>query len=427
MEGKPVHGGNVMAISGISEASFFTPSLLISRNENTGQQTPARTSDANPPPVTAAAAQETSPVPQNSSQINVIQQSEQFINQALRNSLLNLAGQDDPLLTNTASPFLATLQTTRELNPFEQNALLINQVLQNLNFVPTEATDALLINEIPPALEAADVFDNLDFIQQNDLLVNETLRDLTGAGLNRPVQNTGADLTAINTREASTTAAITVASPQIQAAVLEDSELIANTTVGQEAEILTSGLPEIATAAVEAPVREILPQPRELVPATAPLTLYPDRTPYVLNVHEVRNPSPTPEAPAPVAQNVRPVRPKGEARAVDNLVLRQAWEREQERKRQPSARQGIVSLSNTRPVNSIRRTIRQVNEDMTSKGLPIHLVLARHEDGYAVDIYDCSYGDSCRLTYDVPLELNNLTVTLDKMEHQTGIIVDSKA
>ena len=76
---------------------------------------------------------------------------------------------------------------------------------------------------------------------------------------------------------------------------------------------------------------------------------------------------------------------------------------------------------------SIRLTLGQVNADMAAQGSPLHLVFARHEDGFALDVYDCSYNEACRLAYDVPIPLDSLPEVLGNLQHETGIIVDRKS
>ena len=56
----------------------------------------------------------------------------------------------------------------------------------------------------------------------------------------------------------------------------------------------------------------------------------------------------------------------------------------------------------------------------------MHLVLAQNEDGFALDIYECSNDAVCEVTQEITLDLNNLLTTLDNLEHETGIIVNIK-
>lgn len=73
---------------------------------------------------------------------------------------------------------------------------------------------------------------------------------------------------------------------------------------------------------------------------------------------------------------------------------------------------------------SIREVISRANEDLIANGLPLHLVLAKNNEGYCLDIYDCSADDVCRLSQEVHLDLNKLLTILDNIQHETGIIIN---
>ena len=75
---------------------------------------------------------------------------------------------------------------------------------------------------------------------------------------------------------------------------------------------------------------------------------------------------------------------------------------------------------------SIREMIRQTNDDLLANGVPLHLVLAENEAGFALDIYECSGEAVCEITQEIPIDLNNLLTTLDNLEHETGIIINIK-
>ncbi len=62
---------------------------------------------------------------------------------------------------------------------------------------------------------------------------------------------------------------------------------------------------------------------------------------------------------------------------------------------------------------------------MAVQGLPLHLVFGKHEGGFALDVYDCSYKEACLLSYDIPISLDNLMGVLGNLDHETGIIVDT--
>jgi len=144
----------------------------------------------------------------------------------------------------------------------------------------------------------------------------------------------------------------------------------------------------------------------------------PDRTPYVVAVYEVGNPNPTPAEPAPIPNEVRPPLPADRARQVGRAALRQAWSNYQAR----AYEENIPPAAPVRERN-LRHVLTQVNADMAANGLPLHLVFARNEAGYALNVYDCSDNELCRLTRDVPLKFEDATIT--NLLHETGIMINT--
>jgi hypothetical protein len=143
-------------------------------------------------------------------------------------------------------------------------------------------------------------------------------------------------------------------------------------------------------------------------------------------VYEVRNPTPPPPDPAPIRKDIHPPVPIGRVRPIDPLVLRQEWEKRKITKRKEV---GHPVETESRPPLAekvIRDLVRKANEDLAASGVPLHLVLARNEEGFALDVYDCSDNAVCEVTQEVPLDLHNLLITLDNLEHETGIIVNIK-
>jgi len=345
--------------------------------------------------------------------LEAIQQNAQLVNTTLQN-----LGQTatvptvENLFFTTPSPLLTALQQTQELTPAQQNALLVNETLQNLNFVPAAPLNPLLVNELPPTLAAAEITENLNLVQQNAQVVNETLLQVGPATPPGVVQQPQALPVA------------PAAAPQITpvAAAAPPAATAIAPAATATASITTAATTTTTTTAVTIPVTVQFPT-QGFSPATFQLTLFPDRTPYVLVVYQPNDPAPLPHDPAPVDREVPPADPvvptprTGEAR-LRQLHLPQGGSL---RRTDYYTSQATVGQAE----KSIRYSIGQVNAEMAAQGSSLHLVFARHENGFAVDVYDCSYNEACRLAYDVPIPLDNLPGVLGNLQHETGIIVDT--
>lgn len=68
--------------------------------------------------------------------------------------------------------------------------------------------------------------------------------------------------------------------------------------------------------------------------------------------------------------------------------------------------------------------IQQVNDNLKKSHVPIHLGLVREKNGYALDIYDCTDGFSCKLIKDDTIHLQDLPGLLKNLQQKAGILID---
>ena len=388
-----------MAVNEITPTSPVPPSTPRVQNDTPRQAAPVRPSGAKQAPAAAAVTQTLDPILQNELLINEILRSLNFVSRT----------PVDTRLINVTPPPLADPDTAQDLDIVLQKELLINQALQNLSFTARTPTDALLINEIPPQVEADETLQDLDATQRNELLINEALLTLNAAAQG------------VTAAEAELTARVTAAAPQALTAALQTAVQTPAAVAAAEAAalVLTLAPGETATVVPPTPIAATFVTQ---TPTQFPLPFFllnPDRTPYVLAVYETRNPNPGPGEPAPVSTEVQPAAPAGMIRPVAMAALRQIWTRQRPGVYEENIPSAVPALE-----KDLRRVLSRVNEDLAGSGLPLHLVIARRETGYAVDVYDCSDNEVCRLTYDVPLKREELTTVLENLQHETGIIID---
>lgn len=383
-----------MAVNEITSTNPI-PAAQQVQNGNAAVAASARLSAANQAQA-AAAAQQPDPVLQN----------ELLINQALQNLNFVQSGVASTPLINITPPPLATPDAT-EGNVILQNELLINQALQNLSFVSQPQTSALLINETPAQLAANETLQNLTAVQQNQLLTNQALLNLNA------------------TTQTTTPAAAVAITAGTAVAATQQATQVTATAVTAAAAVAATATPIVPLAPGE--VTTVLPPtPIAATFATQGVTsfpvplslLNPDRTPYVVAVYEVRNPTPAPGEPAPIPNEVRPPLPADRVRQVGRATLRQAWAHYQAR-----AYEGNIPPATPVGERNLRQVLTQVNADMAANGLPLHLVFARNEVGYTLNVYDCSDNELCRLTRDVPLKFEDATIT--NLLQETGIMINT--
>jgi hypothetical protein len=364
-------------------------------------------------PQQAAAAVAAAAVPAQVQEPDPVLQNELLINQALQNLNFVQGGLANTPLINITPPLLANPETT-EGNIILQNELLINQALQNLNFVSQPQTNPLLINETPAQLAANETLQNLTPVEQNQLQTNQALLNL-----NATAQTTTPAAVTQATAATTATAVQQVAPTQQTAAApaLATTQLPATTVTAAAATV-----PPIVPLASGAVTTVFTPTPvaaNFVESFRVPYFLQnPDRTPYVLAVYEVGNPNPAPAEPAPIPNEVRPPLPADRTRQVGRATLRQSWSNYQ-------SRAYSENIPPATPVGerNLRHVLTQVNADMAANGLPLHLVFARNEAGYALNVYDCSDTELCRLTRDIPLKFEDTTIT--NLLQETGIMINT--
>ncbi|MEW6426481.1 MAG: hypothetical protein AB1568_00455 [Thermodesulfobacteriota bacterium] len=345
-----------------------------------------------------------------------------LVNEVLRGTGFGAARPTPLPLFSGPSPVLAALLAGRELTPLQQNALLINQTLQALAFVPAEPADPLLIDELPATLEAAGITEDLDITQQNVQLINQTLREIGGE--NRPVAVDRQPLAAAQVPVGEVTATVTTTAAAVTATIpppVADAAAAAAVPAASPSTASPAAVPVVAGESIPIAAGFLI---QGFSPATLPLTLFPERTPYVHVVYQLPDPAPPPGEPEPIGREVTPAIPVAASRMVGDARLRRLL-RQEEGSGMRNREYRVEPVTGGRAERSIRTALTRVNADMASRGSPLHLVFTRHADGFAVDVYDCSYNEACRLAYDVPIPLDNLTGMLGNLQDEAGIIVDT--
>jgi hypothetical protein len=330
------------------------------------------------------------------------------------------------------NPVAVATAATQNLPPAQQAALLGSEALRTLTLEPTSPAEPLLATGTTTGIITVTESEGLSPAQQAALAVNETVQtaiesqNLTPAqqaalAVNQATQTLAGPLPPAETPIPETTAGIAGQTPSPAPGNAVVATGTATAAVATEAASATAAStpPAAAASATEATARQGLnlaqPQATRDIPYKNAFAVY-----------ELRNPTPPPADPEPIRKDLQPPLPIGRVRRVDPLVLRQEWEKRKKTKRKES---GVREELPPRPPlaeKAIHDLIQQTNEDLNASGVPVQLVLAKTEEGFALDIYDCSDDAVCTVTQEVPLDLSNLLTILDNIEHEAGIIINIK-
>lgn len=126
-----------------------------------------------------------------------------------------------------------------------------------------------------------------------------------------------------------------------------------------------------------------------------------------------------PPKPKPEAKNLDPV---FEISAVDPIKrFKRVWGKAKDIERSEQSRLWDGDDAD----QTVREMVAKVNEHLKKSGILVHLVLTSDEDGYAVDVYDCTSNEVCEIVSDIVIDLDDLPALIRKLQQETGFIVDT--
>ncbi|MBU0729904.1 MAG: hypothetical protein KKE17_13035 [Proteobacteria bacterium] len=137
-------------------------------------------------------------------------------------------------------------------------------------------------------------------------------------------------------------------------------------------------------------------------------------------IQEIKNPSPLPaSSPEELRKDMDPAERAAHVKRIDRFSG--AWNRRKSREDKPGKR---IALSEAEQ-NDVRNMIDRVNQNLESHGIMIHLVLIKDNDGFFLDVYDCTNEHVCTIVRDMVIDLDELPHLLANLHHETGLIVDT--
>ena len=138
-------------------------------------------------------------------------------------------------------------------------------------------------------------------------------------------------------------------------------------------------------------------------------------------VYEIKNPSPV----------VTPTTSKGQNKDLDPVFdiemashvkrFEKVYELSRDHRKNPEEEAAGYDRSH----DTVREMVERVNSNLEKHGILVHLVLKKDDDGFSVDVYDCTSNDVCEIIRDIVIDLNDLPALIRKLQQETGFIVDT--
>jgi len=103
-----------------------------------------------------------------------------------------------------------------------------------------------------------------------------------------------------------------------------------------------------------------------------------------------------------------------------------AFKREWNRRRGSAQRQASRAAAlSAEEAAAVRFLLERVNASLDDHRIMLHLVLIRTDEGFAVDVYDCTGNESCTVVRDFEMAISDLPFLLRNLEEEAGLLVDT--
>lgn len=137
-------------------------------------------------------------------------------------------------------------------------------------------------------------------------------------------------------------------------------------------------------------------------------------------VYEIKDPAAviTTSYPKPLRTDISPALGVQHLKEIGKLVVRR------ERGKDGGQGRRMVPLDQA-SVREICRLVEQINQQLAKHGTKIHLVLVADDEGFAIDLYDCSDNNVCRVIHDISIGIGELPLLLSRLTQKVGIMVDT--
>ncbi|MEW6594454.1 MAG: hypothetical protein AB1413_06230 [Thermodesulfobacteriota bacterium] len=104
-----------------------------------------------------------------------------------------------------------------------------------------------------------------------------------------------------------------------------------------------------------------------------------------------------------------------------------AFKREWNRRRGTGGHQAGRRATSLSPdeAEAVRLLMERVNTSLEDHRIMLHLVLVRTDEGFSVDVYDCTGNESCTVVRDFEIAPDDLPLLLRNLEEEAGLLIDT--
>lgn len=102
-------------------------------------------------------------------------------------------------------------------------------------------------------------------------------------------------------------------------------------------------------------------------------------------------------------------------------AFRQGWNRNREEERPPPKRRRLDADQE----REVRRQMERANLNFENHDIQLRLLLTRTEEGYQLDLYDCTGDTVCQVVADLLVTFDDLPALLRNLEEEGGLLIDT--
>lgn len=134
---------------------------------------------------------------------------------------------------------------------------------------------------------------------------------------------------------------------------------------------------------------------------------------------EVKFPKITPVDPFKTETKVKNVDTVPPVEKIGNF--RRQWQKNPERRNKEKGKKLLTEEES----KTVRSMVEKVNKDLTSHNVLIHLVLTHDDDGFSLDVYDCTDNHVCKIVKDIIINVDDLPVLIRNLQQEVGLLIDT--
>ena len=129
----------------------------------------------------------------------------------------------------------------------------------------------------------------------------------------------------------------------------------------------------------------------------------------------------------PKTTKIDPFKTEQKVKNIDNISaiekvgdFRRRWTKNKQQQKTPKRGKNLTGGEQ----KSVREMIAKVNDDLDKQNVLIHLILVKDDEGFSIDVYDCTDNHVCKVIKDININVEDLPLLIRNLELESGLLID---